>query len=157
MSGHAPQDQALRVATRALVRAAGGQEAAGAFVGKPQQRISQYATPHDKAWMPLDAVARLEDVTASEPGHPHVTRELAQRQGYALVRLPTARTVEAGWMEHLACCQRESGRLLTDFTKDLADAKIDRAEAAELRGDLRALLAALVDLDAALEPVIDTG
>jgi len=81
----------LKVATRALVRAAGGTDGAGesirdAGLGKSrlQQRMSDCQNRNTPDFLRIDEVGAIEDVTSGE-GWPHVTRALARRQGFVLV------------------------------------------------------------------------
>lgn len=90
MTAFPPILQGLRVASRALVRAVGGQDAAAATCAriKRHQSFSDFGNPNGSAFMPLDAVVELEAVTRGTPGWPVVTRYLAQQTGHVLVPLP---------------------------------------------------------------------
>ncbi len=76
-----PDQLALKAATRAAVKAAGGQDFISAEVGRAQSRISDYCSSSVAEFMPLDIVARVEELSTGSPGHPHITRALARRQG----------------------------------------------------------------------------
>lgn len=77
----------LKVATRALIRAAGGTDGAGETCGARQQRMSDCQNRNTPDFLRIDEVGALEDVTAGEDW-PHVTRALARRQGFVLVPMP---------------------------------------------------------------------
>jgi hypothetical protein len=87
---HPPHLQAGKAATKALIRAAGGQEAASAETHKSQPRLSSYGAPNTADFIPINDVAALEAITHGAPGHPPVTRWLARQAGFTLVKLPTA-------------------------------------------------------------------
>lgn len=152
MAALTPDRQALKRATRALVRAVGGQEAAVGFTRlKRHQAFSDFAScapDHAERFMPADIIADLEGVTAGTPGHPAVTRELARQAGFALVPLPRARGGGRPMADHLAEVIRESAEVTMTLALDL------RAPAGVLRERLRREVAeavqALIDLDAAL-------
>lgn len=76
-----PDQLALKAATRAAVKAAGGQDFVANEVGRAQSRISDYCSSTVAEFMPLEIVARVEELGAGSPGHPHITRALARRQG----------------------------------------------------------------------------
>ena len=149
--------QALKRATRSLVQAVGGNEAAIGFCRmKRHQSLSEYASvagDHAGAWMPLDVVADLEGVTAGVAGAPHVTRELARQAGFVLVPLPTAHGAGSeDFSLHLANIIRESADVTTKLSKHLADpAGFLPAAIGGLRREICEALQALVELDAALE------
>ncbi len=91
-SGLPPVKQGAKVASRALVRAVGGQEACPGFARYTRhQAYSEFASiEHGDKFMPIDVVIDLEAVTHGAPGHPHVTRYLCERAGGAFVALPAA-------------------------------------------------------------------
>lgn len=76
-----PDQLALKAATREAVKAAGGQDHVAREVGRAQSRISDYCSSNAAEFMPLDIIARVEELGAGSPGHPHITRALARRQG----------------------------------------------------------------------------
>ncbi len=81
---HPPSLLALKLATRMAVEAAGGQSFVAQEVGRAQSRVSDYCSPNTDDFMPLDVAAHVEDLGEGAPGHPHITRALARRQGVAL-------------------------------------------------------------------------
>lgn len=142
-----PEQQVLKGATRALVRAFGGQEAAAVHLGRAQSRLSDWSSVNQPAFAPIDVVMALEGVTAGTPGWPHVTRAMAAATGHVLVRLPEAMPAEAdvfGWVANLA---KEAGEVQAELGRALADnRKVDAAEVPAIRAqiaDLQALLAAM--------------
>lgn len=158
----APEKQALKVASKALVRAAGGQEACPGFARYTRhQAYSEFASVElpDK-FMPIDVVADLEGVTHGTAGHPHVTRALCERAGGAFVKLPEASVSAIDWHLALAGLIEES----RDVTKRLLEALGDRTTpgavtAAEIRAgkmieETNALIGVGVNLRAMLERVV---
>jgi len=79
-----PQENALKLATREAVEAAGGQDFVAREVGRSQGRISDYCSSATPDFMPLNLVERVEALGAGKPGHPHITRALARAHGVSI-------------------------------------------------------------------------
>jgi hypothetical protein len=105
-----PELQEAKRETKALIRAAGGQEACEEMTGRAQSRFSDYGSRNTGSFMPIDLVEKLEGVTHGKPGHPNVTRWLARRAGFMLVERPK---VGAGgaWGRSLQDLGREFGQV----------------------------------------------
>ena len=153
---HPPALQAGKAATRALIRAVGGQEEAAPLTGRSQPRLSAYCGPNTDAFMPIDAVVALEAVTHGQPGHPQVTRWLAREAGYALLRLPRFAAPGSGDLHHATSrVAKEAGEVVAATCDALADGRLTRRESREKRillnideaidrlCELRALVAAI--------------
>jgi len=141
-----PALQAGKAATKALIRAAGGQEAAAAETSKSQPRLSAYGLPNTDDFIPIDTVAALEAVTHGLPGHPHVTRWLAREAGYDLVRRPTAPAAAGDWHAALAAVSKESGEAVSLVLGALGDGMVDKAEVRSQR--------ILENIDEAIEKLV---
>jgi hypothetical protein len=149
---NAPQDQAAKAKSLALVRASGGVEAAAAFCRSNMRRLSEYGRPDNDCFMPIDVVRDLEAVTHGTAGHPIVTRYLAQQAGYTLVRLPSLDAVQVGDLhaacsahakEHGEATARVVGLLMARNRDAIDDAIREVDEGIEESVKLRALLVAL--------------
>jgi hypothetical protein len=83
-----PRDQALKRATRALVDAAGGCEAAAGLcrLGKSQLAAAGSINEPDR-WLPVDVLRDLMAVTRGLPGCADLLAHLAAEAGFALVPL----------------------------------------------------------------------
>lgn len=152
------QQQALKAATRRLVQAVGGQEAATGFCRVARhQTLSDYGNPCADAaqrFAPVDVIADLEAVTHGTPGHPAVTRQLARMAGYELVPLAPAQGGAVDFAGHLARVIRESADVTSALSLHLSESaltgvRVDKAAA--LRREVAEAIQALVELDAALE------
>jgi|GEM_PF-903856 len=119
----------LCAATRDLVEANGGYEAAGASTRVSFQRLANYAANSDPSFMPVDIVADLE----RKSGEPCVTRRLARLAGYLLVKLPEGGERDDVWTRHLS----ELATLCADLMRDIAAALADNGIVD--RGDLKRL------------------
>lgn len=73
--------QAIKAATRRLIRACGGLEDAADETRVSAQTLCLYQSPNRSEYVPADVVADLEQVC----GDPVVTRALAKAAGYDLV------------------------------------------------------------------------
>ena len=125
------QRQARRV--RELIHDAGGLEAAAeeAKIGKTQ--LGRYQSTAERDSMPLRVIEALEAVTVGKPNHPVVTRYLAARQGYTLVKRPEVPADRAQIMDLLAKQATASGTSANETLKALMDDdRLDAAEAREL-------------------------
>lgn len=149
-----PEDRALKRAFRTAVKAAGGQVFVGEEIGKAQSRISDYGNPNHPDMPPVDVVRDVEALSATSPGHPHVTRALArQAGGHFTANAVQAAPDPARLSEWLALVTRENA----DVVVALADENLDTAcsqlstnararlalEAEQLMAVLRRLLATL--------------
>jgi len=83
-----PEQQEIKEACRALVKAYGGQDAAATRLGTRQQRISDCCSTSTDAFLRIDEIAVLEAETVGYPGHPHVTAVLARQRLRELVPTP---------------------------------------------------------------------
>jgi len=158
----APEKQGLKVASRALVRAVGGQEACTGFARYARhQSYSEFASPeHGDKFMPVDVVVDLEAVAHGTAGWPQVTRYLCERAGGAFVKLPEAAADAGDWHKQLAALIEES----RDVSMRLVEALGDRAtpgmvtaaeiRAAKLIDEVNALIGVGVTLRAMFERVL---
>lgn len=146
--------QALKAATRQLVQAAGGQEAAATYTRFVRhQAFSDFGNAgpdHAAKFAPIDAVADLEAVTHGTPGHPVVTRALARAAGFALVPLPAARTAELDFAAHLQAIIRETADVTLGLSVHLQAAASGKPAPEALRAEVAQAIQVLVELDAAL-------
>ncbi|GAK33270.1 hypothetical protein JCM17846_18320 [Iodidimonas nitroreducens] len=145
--------RALKLATRDLYRALGGQEVAADFAGRSQSRLSHYCNTTNPAmaaeFIPADILVRLEPLT----GIPYVTRLLAHASGYALVPLGVASKEDRPWAGRLADLIREAGDVAAHLADSLAeDGRVSAADVVrrDLHGEVREAIQVLVDLNAAL-------
>lgn len=126
-----PDLQAGKAATKALIRAFGGQEAAAAETGKSQSRFAAYGLATVADFIPINDVHALEGRTHGAPGHPHVTRWLAREAGYALVRLPTAIAGSTEFHRAIGAVSKECGEAVQLVCEALGDD--NRVTAGEVR------------------------
>lgn len=149
---HPPELQAGKAASKALIRAFGGQEAAEAHTGKSQSQLSAYGGRNTPFFMPIDVVAALEGSTHGLPGHPHVTRWLAREAGYGLVRLPDAKAPPTQWSGFIAQLGKEAGEVINGICTDLiSENDVSPAEAATRLGDAADLVRIAIEIEAALK------
>jgi len=109
-----PEKQGAKLATRALVRAVGGQEACPGFARYTRhQSYSEFASIEqaDK-FMPLDVIIDLEAVTHGTPAHPAVTSYLCELAGGVFVRKPDPRDQGGDLHTRLAALAKEHGELM---------------------------------------------
>ncbi len=111
------------------------------------KQLSAYANPETpERHMPVDVVLDLEGAAHD----PVVTRCLAAQQGYVLFRLPAVRASRL-WDRHQRRVVREGSIVFASLTEVLEDGRISKQEAAELRVEVDAALAAFVGLRGSLD------
>lgn len=153
-----PEKQGLKVASKALVRAVGGQEACPGFARYTRhQTYSEFASiEHGDKFMPTDVVMDLEAVAHGTAGYPQVTRYLCERAGGAFVKLPEAAPGAADWHKALAALIEESRDVTTRLLDALGDGQVSAAEirAGKIIDETNALIGVGVNLRAMLERVL---
>lgn len=139
----------LKAATRALVKEAGGQEAAAdvARVGS-HTTIGRYGRPQDAQFAPIDVIADLERDT----GAALVTRALADLAGLIVIPKPAA-DGDPAWIARLGQFAREAGEAIAKVGEALGDGTITAAESKRLalREQVADVLRVAAEMDAALK------
>lgn len=135
MSEISPDKQGLKNATRALVRAVGGQEACPPFARyQRHQSYSDFASiEQPDKFMPVDVVADLEGVTHGKAGHPIVTAWLCRMAGGTFVRVPDSCPDEGSFLAALSALTCEFSDLSRGVMSALADGKVTPEEIDEGR------------------------
>ena len=147
----------LKVATRALIAAAGGTDGAGETCRARQQRMSDCQNRCTADFLRIDEVAALEDVT-SGPDWPQVTRALAQRQGFVLLQLPSPGAPQTVFSALIGRLAKEGGELMAGVCQDLSDDNdVSPEEARRRLPDADDLVRVVVELRAALRARAEGG
>ncbi|MBB5684321.1 phage regulatory CII family protein [Sphingobium boeckii] len=146
-----PDEQAEALAAKKLIRAAGGLEDAAAHTGKSTSALSRYCLPNCPDSMPVRVAIELESVTHGSAGHPVMTRLMAQRQGFALVKLPDPMACSTIWSGFVAKLAKEGGDVMAAVCRALEDDNdVSPAEATATLNDVQELIDIAVQLRAAL-------
>lgn len=124
--------QALGFATRRLVKAAGGLEAAASVTRVGKSTLGRYQDPGSGDWMPVDVVADLE----SESGQRFVTEALARQSGCLLLPLPAASAAAPEMAQRLARLGQEIAEVFAASAAALADGRVEPAEAARMINEI---------------------
>lgn len=149
-----PDQQELKTACRALVRAFGGQEAAASRLGTRQQRISDCINPHTESFLRVDEVAALEHETVGMPGHPHVLATRARQLGYELVRTPTTTASGRDLLQLFAEQSKENSELAQAILAAHADGQITGEEAERIDRECNDIMAVTLALRAEARLII---
>lgn len=144
------EEQRQARAVRELIKAAGGLEEAHGITGKSTSQLGRCSSPNDKDSLSIRDVELLESVTHDTTGHPHVSRHLAANAGFVLFRKPTVRATGADLLGLVARQAQESGDITAKMIAALADKKLNQAEIADLRREVRELIEVAVCMDAEL-------
>lgn len=142
------EEQDLKIAQRQLIREFGGQVAAGEHFRRPQSRYSDCSSTTTRVHLTVREVAELEDRTVGRAGHPLVTRQLARRQGYDLLRRPDPAPCEGNMLLQAGAMVKEAGDAVTALAQALADGKFDRRERREVIAEIDQLIGVAVTLRA---------
>jgi hypothetical protein len=127
---HPPELQVIKAASKALVRAFGGTDAAAVHVGVRQQRMSDIGLPNTPDFLRIDEVLALESCTVGTVGHPHVTRALAAATGHIVASLPTGAACASDWLGGMGPLAKEAGDVTARIAAALSDdGEVDAAEA----------------------------
>lgn len=157
MSALSPEALALKVATRALIEAAGGNEGAGATCGVRHQFMSDCRNPATDRFLRIHEVAALEDVTAGSAAHPAVTQALAKRQGFELVRLPDAAAPGGSLIEQLLQLATEQGELSAAVRTALGDGRCCPDDARKVLPEVEQLLSVGAAMRFTLQAIVREG
>lgn len=146
-------EQAQARAADRLIKAVGGVAPASEFCGKSEAQLSKYSRANYAESMPISVVEDLEAVSHDIPGHPHVTRYLANRAGYVLFKKPEILATGADLLRLVAEQSKESGEIASALCNALADGKLESHEIADIRTEVADLIRNAVSMDAELEMI----
>lgn len=140
--------QELKTASRALVRAYGGQEAVAVRLGTRQQRISDCTSRNTDAFLRLDEVAALEAETVGTVGHPHVTHVLARALDMELVALAPCAASGRDLLKLFAGQCRSNGTLADKILEAHDDDIVTPDEAAQIEAAADSVIATAIRIRA---------
>ena len=141
----------LKKHTEALVKDV-GIEPACVLTGKSKATLGRYYSDneeHADRFMPVDAVAQLEDVAS----YPHVTAALAELKGIGLNfddRRPNEERSGGVYSDVIALSQRFA-MLMSEYQQSMEDGKITMNEAKRLLRETTLLQQVLIDMKLHLE------
>ncbi len=130
-----PEWHGLKVATRQLVVASGGLEAAAAACRLKHASLARHYSPEHPEMLPLDVIAELQRVAGVVP----VTTALAHLSGHALVPL-AAEPGESELLKQAGTLMRLAGQACMSAAEAMADGVLTPAECAQLSGELHAVV-----------------
>lgn len=146
-------EQAQARAADRLIKAVGGVAPASEYSGKSEAQLSKYSRANYSESMPISVVEELEAVSHDIPGHPHVSRYLANRAGYALFKKPEIKASGSDLLRLVAEQSKESGEIASALCNALADGKLEPDEIADIRKEVADLIRNAVSMDAELEMI----
>ncbi len=153
MTAHTPENLKLKAAFADVVKGAGGVEAAAGFCRVGKSVLSDQTRPESESFPAIDVIADLEPLARNRPGWPHVTRALAARIGFSLVRLPEAIPDGACLLTLLGALGQTNGQISSELCDALSDGKVERHEARPIRDLLRRQIETAVQMDALLAAI----
>ncbi|MCG6902731.1 MAG: hypothetical protein LJE68_08620 [Rhodobacter sp.] len=141
----------LKKHTETLVKEV-GLEAACAITGKSKATLGRYysdAEEHNDRFMPVDAVALLEDAA----GYPHITAALAELRGITLTYNEGRRNTpgSGGVNSDVVALSQRFAMLMGEYNQSMEDGKITINEAKRLLRETLELQRVLLDMKLHLE------
>ncbi|MCT4554502.1 MAG: hypothetical protein N4A53_07435 [Pelagimonas sp.] len=141
----------LKKHTEALVKDV-GVEAACELTGKSKATIGRYYSEHaehDERFMPIDAVAHLEEAAS----YPHVTSALAELKGITLQFDESRRNSkrEGGVNSDVIVLSQRFAMLMAEYNQSIEDGVISANEAKRLLKETLAIQKVLIDMKMHLE------
>lgn len=152
-----PEQQELKLACFALVKAFGGQTAAAEFLGTRQQRISDGCSTNTDAWLRIDEIEALEARTVGSPGHPHVTCLLARRRRFDLAAMPRTAATGRDLLKLYAHQSKENSDLAQTLLEANADGDIELHEAEAIDDAIDDVIACALAMRAEVRMIIREG
>ena len=119
-----PSDIALSDATGDAVHAAGKQEFVARTLRRGQTTVNNWGNIEQSEFIPLRLVPALERLATGQDGHPHITRALAQMQGYELYALPSPDMGAGDWLAQLGTLSSEGADIIGKVCTSLADQRV---------------------------------
>jgi hypothetical protein len=149
---------AIKAATRELIAATGGTDGAGATCGARQQRMSDCQNRNTTEFLRIDEVGKLEDVAPDEGRWPHVTRSLALRQGFVLVRVRQEVPSTGDWHHAMAGLSKHASDVIQRICEALPQgASADDVRRLNIRNEIAEAQEQLALLDALAAQVEKEG
>lgn len=140
----------LKKHTEALVKSV-GIEASCKLTGKSKATLGRYysdSPEHTDRYMPIDAVAALEQAT----GFPHVTSALAELSGLTISFNQDRRnTPDGGINSDVVALSQRFAMLMAEYSQSIEDGIITVNEAKRLMRETQALQHVLMDMKLHLE------
>lgn len=141
----------LKKHTETLVKDV-GLEAACAITGKSKATLGRYysdAEEHSDRFMPVDAVARLEEASR----YPHITAALAELRGITLTYNENRRNTpgSSGVNSDVVALSQRFAMLMAEYNQSIEDGKITINEAKRLLRETLELQRVLLDMKLHLE------
>ncbi|MFW2544344.1 hypothetical protein ACN2XU_17045 [Primorskyibacter sp. 2E107] len=141
----------LKKHTEALVKDV-GVEAACELTGKSKATLGRYYSEHaehDERYIPVDAVARLEEAAS----YPHVTAALAELKGITLNFDGDRRNSrsEGGVNADVIALSQRFAMLMAEYQQSIQDGVITANEAKRLLKETLAIQKVLIDIKIHLE------
>ena len=128
-----------------------GLETACALTGKSKATLGRYysdAEEHSDRFMPVDAVAQLEEAAS----YPHVTAALAELRGITLsYNAARSNTPTGGVNSDVIALSQRFAMLMGEYTQAMEDGKITINEAKRLLRETLELQRVLLDMKLHLE------
>lgn len=122
-------EQALALATKRAVQAAGGLEVCARETGLSTSQLSRCCMPTHRDSLSIRDAHTIEAIAHGAAGHPHISRALASMAGYVLVRQPQGMEDADGLMRSVIELTSELGDVSHSIAAALSDDAVSAAEA----------------------------
>lgn len=151
----APSDIAISEATADAIHAAGKQVFVGHMLNRSRAVLMAWANHEQREFIPIRLVPQLEKLGTGQDGWPHITRALAQMQGFELFRLPETDGGADDWLAQIGLLSSEAADITGTICSALGDGAVcgDDVRRLNMIDAARQLVSVAVGLVARLEAV----
>lgn len=153
MTRGTPLHARMKVAAQTAVELCGGVDGAAATTSRGRSTCGRWLNGDEPDVPTIDSALAMDKALIAEGHEPAIAAAMARDLRRVLVSLPAKQMSRDGWHAKAAQLAEEHSDLLTGLLRDMADGKINRAEAKKRRADVAALLTVLVEIDLDLSAI----
>lgn len=144
-------EQALALATKRAVQAAGGLQVCESETGTSDSQLSRYCSPRERDSITIRDAATIDAIGHGTEGHPFILRALARQLGFLVVPLPSTEIDPQGMNRAVTRIARELGHVADEITEAEADGIFEPHEALAVLREVEHLETETAMLRVALE------
>jgi hypothetical protein len=152
-----PDEQALALATKRDVQAAGGLEVCARETGLSDSQISRCCSPNHRDSITIRDAATIQALGHGRPGHPHILRALGHQLGFVLVPKVDGPEDGNGLMRSMMELTSELGDVAASIRDALGDGRTEPREAKAVLEQVAELEEATARLRVKLEAIVRGG
>jgi hypothetical protein len=144
-------EQALALATKRAVQAAGGLQVCESETGTSDSQLSRCCSPRERDSITIRDAVTIDAIGHGGEGHPFILRALARQLGFVVVQLPSTEIDPQGMNRAVTRIARELGHVANEITEAEADGLFEPHEAQAVLREIEHLETETAALRLALE------